>query len=402
MNIAEHGLAESIEFQMSLLLFMALGGYLLSNRIGQPAVVGVILAGILIGPSGFDLIHYSDFVASIGHIGAIILLFVIGLEFHLKEITKPSYFLIALGGIVLPWAGGYAVAAAFGFDFTKAIIIGVALTATSIAITADTLREMGKLKSEAAQAIIGAAIIDDVLALLALAVAQQLSQGAVDIAIIGIFSVKAVIFLVAGAVIGDRVLTPLVHKIDHSKIAEKYPDFVFILIMMVAFFYAMASELMGLSAIVGAFVAGVSLERIHTDRSKDFRQGSEYLRIIFGAIFFISLGILADFSNFTWESAGFALALTAVAVLTKLIGCGVLAKAAGMSRHNAIVIGVGMSPRGEVAMTVALLAFLSGVIEQPAFVALIVMSLLTTIIAPLLLRNWLYRKTEEKDQAAIR
>jgi len=391
MTIGEHSLTESIEFQMSLLLFMALGGYLLSNRIGQPAVVGVILAGILIGPTGFDLIHYSDFVASIAHIGAIILLFVIGLEFQLKEITKPSYFLIALGGIVLPWAGGYAVATSFGFDFSKAIIISVALTATSIAITADTLREMGKLDSEAAKAIIGAAIIDDVLALLALAIAQQLSSGALDITIVAVFSAKAIIFLVVGALLGSKVLTPLVHRIDSSKIAEKYPDFVFILILMVAFLYAMAAELMSLSAIVGAFVAGVSLERVKTEHSKDFRIGSEYLRIIFGAIFFISLGILADFSTFTWESAGFALALTVVAVLSKLIGCGVLAKLSGMTSRDALVIGVGMSPRGEVAMTIALLAFLGGIIEQPAFVALIVMSLLTTIIAPLLLRNWLYR-----------
>lgn len=394
MTIGEHGLTESIEFQMSLLLFMALGGYLLSNRIGQPAVVGVILAGILIGPTGFDLIHYSDFVASIAHIGAIILLFVIGLEFQLKEITKPSYFLIALGGIVLPWAGGYAVASAFGFDFSKAIIISVALTATSIAITADTLREMGKLNSEAAKAIIGAAIIDDVLALLALAIAQQLSKGTVDMAVIGVFSVKAIIFLVAGAFLGDKVITPLVHRIDRSKIAGKYPDFVFIFILMMAFFYAMAAELMSLSAIVGAFVAGVSLERVRTERSKDFRIGSDYLRIIFGAIFFISLGILADFSTFTWESAGFALALTVIAFLSKLIGCGVLAKFSGMSNRDALVVGVGMSPRGEVAMTVALLAFLGGIIEQPAFVALIVMSLLTTIIAPLLLRNWLYRNED--------
>lgn len=347
MTIAEHALTESIEFQMSLLLFMALGGYLLSNRIGQPAVVGVILAGILIGPTGFNLIHYSDFVASIGHIGAIILLFVIGLEFHLKEITKPSYFLIALGGILLPWAGGYAVALAFGFEFSKAIIIGVALSATSIAITADTLREMGKLKSEAAQAIIGAAIIDDVLALLALAIAQQLSDGGVDAAVVGVFTLKAIIFLVAGALFGDKVLTPLVHRIDRSKIAEKYPDFIFILIMMVAFFYAMAAELMGLSAIVGAFVAGVSLEHVHTQRSKDFRVGSEYLRIVFGAIFFISLGILADFKNFTWEAAWFALALTIVAVLTKLVGCGILARLSGMSVHDSLVVGVGMSPRGK-------------------------------------------------------
>lgn len=392
MSIDVAHVTDSIEFQMSLLLFMALGGYLLSNKLRQPAVIGVILAGVLIGPSALNLIHYSDFVASIGHIGAIILLFVIGLEFKIKEITKPLYFLIALGGIVLPWIGGYAVAVAFGFPFAKAIIISVALTATSIAITADTLREMGKLKSEAAQAIIGAAIIDDVLALFALAVAQQLSHGTISAPEMAIFAAKAFVFLIGGALIGGKVITPIIHKIDGSAITDKYPDFIFILVMMVAFFYAMLAEVMSLSAIVGAFIAGVSLERVQTMKSKDFRTGAEYIRIIFGSIFFISLGVLADFSNFSFNALYFALALSVVAILSKLIGCGFFAKISGLSNRDSLAVGVGMSPRGEVAMTIALLAFTSGVIEQPAFVGLIMMSLITTMVAPLLLKNVIYKE----------
>lgn len=391
-----HGgdLFHSIEFQMSLLLFMALGGYLLSNRINQPAVVGVILAGILIGPSALDLIDYSEFVKSIGHIGAIVLLFAIGLEFHVKAITKPSYFLIALGGIILPWAAGYGVAMAFGFEFAKAIIIGVALSATSIAITADTLREMGKLKSEAAKAIIGAAIIDDVLALLALSVSQQMATGDIDYIVSLIFLVKAAVFLVLGVVFGRKVLTPFIHYVDNSKLSEKYPDFVFITTMMSAFLYAMLAEVMGLSAIVGAFVAGVSLEQAKTSRSVDFRHGSEFLRIIFGAIFFISLGVLADFSKFTMDSLWFALSLTVAAILSKLIACGGLAKLAGMNTQDSLVVGIGMSPRGEVAMMIALLAFIEGVIQQQVFISIILMSLLTTIAAPLLLRNVLMKSGE--------
>tara|TARA_R110002124_G_scaffold233406_1_gene398752 strand:+ start:127840 stop:129021 length:1182 start_codon:yes stop_codon:yes gene_type:complete len=391
MTAHAHSFLSSIEFQMSLLLFMALGGYLLSNILKQPAVVGVILAGVLIGPTALNLIHYSEFVASIAHIGAVVLLFVIGLEFKVKEITKPSYFLIALGGIVLPWIGGFWIAQAFGFEFGKAIIISVALTATSIAITADTLREMGKLKSEAAQAIIGAAIIDDILALLALAIAEQLAGGGIEVPVLLLFSAKAMVFIAIGGFVGLRVLTPLIHKIDKSDISNKYPDFIFILVMMVAFLYAMAAEAMSLSAIVGAFIAGVSLEHVHTTRSKDFRTGAEYIRIIFGAVFFVSLGVLADFSTFTWEAAKFALALTAVAIATKVIGCGLLAKLSGLSTRDSFGVGVGMSPRGEVAMTIALLAFTSGIIEQSAFVALIVMSLLTTMIAPLLLKNVVYK-----------
>ena len=175
--MTEEGILSSIEFQMSLLLFVALAGYLLASRIAQPAVVGEILVGLIIGPSVLGLITYTDFVSSVAHLGAIVLLFVTGLEFKLHEIASPKYAVIALFGVLLPWAGGFLSAEFFGFETHKAALIGVAFTATSIAITADTLREMGKLQTEAARAIIGAAVIDDILALLALAVTQQMASG---------------------------------------------------------------------------------------------------------------------------------------------------------------------------------------------------------------------------------
>ncbi len=399
--IVSHDLVHSIEFQMSLLLFMALSGYLLANIIRQPAVIGVIFVGILIGPSGFNIINFSEFVASAGNIGAIILLFAIGLESRIRTAAKPSCSMIALGGIILPWAGGYLVAILFGFEFTKAIIIGVALTATSLAITADTLRELGKLQSGPAQAIIGAAIIDDILALLALTISQQLSSGSVDTVLILVYTVKAAVFVLAGVWFGRKVLAPLMRHIDRSPLADKYPDFVFILSIVLAFFYAMIAALIGLSAIIGAFLAGMSLARVTTKHCKDFREGTEFLRIIFGAIFFISLGILIDLRDFTWDMAGFVLTLTIVAILSKVIGCGVMAKLCGMGKHDALIIGVGMSPRGETAMAISLLAFTNGLIDQSTFVALVLTSLLTTVIAPILLRNWLYKGDTIDDKASI-
>lgn len=385
-----HG-AASIEFQMMLLLFMSLAGYLAASRIGQPAVVGIILAGIAVGPSVLDLITYTDFVSSIAHIGAIVLLFVIGLEFKLAAIAKMKYAVIALFGIVIPWAGGYFVAIWFDFESTRAIIIGVALSATSIAITADTLREMGKLDSPVAEAIIGAAVIDDVLALLALAVARQLYAGELSIPDVSIIALKAAAFVVIGAIVGKLLFSRAVQRIDASTIAERYPDFVFIFAMMAAFLYALVAEIMGLSAIVGAFVAGISLEGVHLKKSKDIEEGAEYLRIIFGSIFFISLGVLADLSTVTWEVLWFTLALTVVAIATKVVGCGVPAFFYGFSRRDAAVIGTGMAPRGEVAMIIALLALNEGIIEQPSFVGLVLMSLLTTLVVPIVLKNWLYR-----------
>jgi Kef-type K+ transport system membrane component KefB len=394
-----HGaeLTQSIEFQMSLLLFVALAGYLLASRIAQPAVVGEILVGLIIGPSVLGWITYTDFVSSVAHLGAIILLFVTGLEFKLHEIATPKYAVIALFGVVLPWGGGFLSAEFFGFESHKAALIGVAFTATSIAITADTLRELGKLQTPAAKAIIGAAVIDDILALIALSVTQQMATGSLSVASIGIMILQAIIFLIAGALAGRKIMMPLLHRIDASEFARRYPEFVFVLAMMLAFFYAMVAELMGLSAIVGAFVAGVAMEGVNLRHSRHFKEGAEYLRVIFGAIFFVSLGVLADINAFTGEVLMATVVFTIVAIITKLVGCGLPARLMGMSTHDSLVIGFGMSPRGEVAMIVALIALNQGVIQQAGYVTLVIMSLVTTLIVPLVLRNWLYRKAVAAD-----
>jgi len=379
-------IASSIEFQMSLLLFVALAGYLLAARINQSAVIGEILVGLVIGPSLLGLITYTDFVSGVAHLGAIILLFVVGLEFRLFDIFKPRYFLIALAGVVVPWIGGYYLAIAFGFNFASAIFVGTALTATSIAITAQVLKEMGHLQSDAAKAIIGAAVIDDVLGLLALSFADDLVSGTFSALHFGIIIAKAVVFIGLGAWIGMTAVKWLILRMDESKIAHRYPEFVFIFAMLFAFLYAMGAELIGLSAIVGSFIAGVSLESLHVRKSKSFREGAEYLHIIFAAIFFVSLGILADFHAITTTILWFLIALTIVAMLTKLIGCSLAARIQGMGWKDSATVGIGMSPRGEVAMIVALIGLNEGLIGQDIYVSLVMMSLLTTVATPLLLR----------------
>tara|TARA_R110001592_G_scaffold309760_1_gene584185 strand:+ start:25217 stop:26389 length:1173 start_codon:yes stop_codon:yes gene_type:complete len=385
---------------MSVLLFVALSGYLLASLLRQPAVVGQILAGILIGPSAIGLITYTDFVSSLGHLGAAILLFTIGLEFNVKDLLQLRYAVIGFFGVLVPWVCGFGLALLFDFEPGRASLIGVALSATSIAITADTLRELGKLDSTAAKAIIGAAVIDDVLALLALSISLKASSGDLSLPDIGFMLVKAIVFLVIGVYLSQRYVRHWVTKLDGTVFAQHYTEAVFILAMMLAFAYAIAAEVIGLSAIVGAFVAGVSLEGVHLKHSRNFHEGAEYLRIVFGAIFFVSLGILVDLSAFTSGMLVFLLALTVVAIASKLIGCGLPARLMGMSRIDSITVGVGMAPRGEIAMVVALFALNSGAIEQQAYIAIVLMSLLTAVFAPLVLRNWVYRDTPGKKDTA--
>src|SRR3990170_7087696 len=259
-------LTSTIEFQMSLLLFVALAGYLLASRINQSAVICEILVGLLIGPSLLGLITYTDFVSSVAHLGAVILLFVIGLEFRLEDIFNFKYSVIALVGVIIPWIGGFYTAKLFGYEFGSAVFVGTALTATSIAITANVLREMGKLQTEAAKAIIGAAVIDDVLSLLALSVSEQIVAGELSLTSLLVTAVKAVGFIVLGTVIGKLLLARLIVRLDKTRICGKYPESIFIFTIMVAFLYAMAAEFVGLSAIVGSFLAGAcfaGLKLIH-------------------------------------------------------------------------------------------------------------------------------------------
>jgi Kef-type K+ transport system membrane component KefB len=381
----------SPEFQMSLLLFVALGGYLIASRINQSAVIGLILVGLFVGPSVLGWITYTDFVRSIAHLGAVILLFVIGFEFNMNDIVKPRNFAIALVGVIVPWIGGWGLSLLFGFDSASAIFIGTACTATSIAITANVLKELGKLQTEAAKAIIGAAVIDDVLALLVLAVSKDVVSGSFSYISVAVVSIKAVAFILIAAAFGLLVVSKYLQKLDTTPFVQKYPEFIFIFAMMLAFMYAMFAEAVGLSAIVGAFIAGVSFKDVQLHQSHSLKEGAEYLQIIFAAIFFVSLGIIADLHAVTPEILLFLLSLTIVAIITKVIGCGIPARLGGLCAKDSLIVGFGMSPRGEVAMIVALIGLEAGIIGQGVYVTLVLMSLLTTLITPIVYRNWFYR-----------
>jgi Na+:H+ antiporter len=377
---------------MSLLMFVALAGYLIAYRINQSAVVGIILAGIIVGPSVLGLVTYTDFVQTLAHLGAVVLLFTIGLEFNIRDILKVNYLVIALIGIIIPALGGYFLAEMFGYGFKAAIFIGTALTATSIAITANVLREMGKLQTDVAKAIIGAAVIDDILALLALSVSEGIVTGDFSVIPLLITVVKAIGFIVLGVIIGKLLLGRIILRLDKTKIAGKYPESIFIFAIMVAFLYSMSAEYVGLSAIVGSFLAGASFAGVKLIRGQIFKEGAEHLQIIFASIFFVSLGVIMDLHAITLNVLWFVLALSIVAVLTKVIGCGIPAILQRMSIRDSLTVGIGMVPRGEVAMIIALIGLGQNLINQSTYSAIILMSLLTTIMPPLILRNWLFKR----------
>jgi Kef-type K+ transport system membrane component KefB len=250
---------------------------------------------------------------------------------------------------------------------------------------------MDKLQTPAAQAIIGAAVIDDVLSLLFLAVTDELVSGTFSVTGLAVILVKAAAFIAIFGYIGIKYVSPALMALDRSAIAEKYPEFVFITAMMIAFLYAMFADLVGLSGIIGAFLAGVSMESVGLKKSRDLKEGAEYLQIIFASIFFVSLGVLVDVHELTSGAVVFLILLTVVAIITKVIGCGLPARLLGYDTRDSLIIGFGMAPRGEVAMIVALIGLSGGIIGQDIYVSIVFMSLLTTIITPLIYRNWFYR-----------
>ena len=319
------------------------------------------------------------------------LIFTIGLEFEFRQISNIRNFFIALIGILVPWVVGFFVARLFNFDFKASLLIGTALTATSIAITANVLKEMGKLQTDVGEAIIGAAIIDDVLALLVLTFSEGIVTGNLSALTILFTMLKAAAFIVLAIAFGRLVLNKLLIKIDQTTIAGKFPEIIFIFAMMIAFLYGVIAQIAGLSAIVGAFLAGISFTGVGLKHSKSFKDGAEYLQVIFASVFFISLGILLDIHTLTWGLAVFIVVLTLVASLSKVIGCGLPAKLYGFSWKDSLAVGVGMVPRGEVAMIVALLGLTQNLISNRAYSALVLMSLFTTIITPVIFRNFLFR-----------
>jgi len=387
-------------FQMTLLLTVAIASNFLFSRIGQSRIIGQIILGIIIGPSVLGILGSQEtpgeMVQRFAELGAIVLLFMIGLECNMKEIFTKKSVVIAIGGVSIPWIVGFFLAEALLSDpgdsfnkFSQSVFIGAALVATSVAITAGVMKEMGIIKSSVAKTILGAAVIDDILGMIVLSVSIGTAKGdSVDFTSVGMILIAAILFVVLGIYIGSRYLSKLIGIVERRGIKRGMQENGFLLALSLALLYAFISELIGISAIVGAFIAGTSFERM------EFRMKvvnwTTVLEAVFAPIFFLSLGILVNIRLplMVWM---FAIALTAAAIFSKVAGCGIPAKLLGMSRSEAISIGVGMSPRLEVAMIIALYGLTAGVINNEIYSVIIIMGLLTALFTPSVLRRTMKR-----------
>ena len=392
------GVIENLWFQLALLITLAMVSSLVFTRLGLPKVVGQIALGILIGPSVLKIIVVDagsatgELIPLFAGFGAIIMLFLIGFECDIKEIYTRKNIVIAIGGISLPWVAGFLIAWFMlpegdpAYDrFFQSIFIGTALVATSVAITAGVLKEMGIIGSGVAKTILGAAVVDDVLGMVVLAITAGVATGD-GIGIMGFLwiVIAAVLFVGLGSYFGMRFAVRLIGRVERIGIARGMKESGFLLALAFAFLYAFISEQIGISAIVGAFIAGTCFSRC--EYRKQFMEGIVFLEWIFAPIFFLSLGIIVDISKLSLEMWLFAVVLAMVAMLSKLIGGGLPAKLCGMSRGESVSVGLGLAARLEVATIIALYGWNAGIISDDVYSAIIIMGVISVLVAPTLLR----------------
>ncbi len=394
---------EAIFSQLTILLVLATLSHFTIKRFHQPTIVGEIALGIILGPSflGFYfkvVLIDPTLVTTFASLGAIFLLFLIGLETDVRSIYTRKNVLVASGGVVLPLAVGFLTAyflvptsagvGANGTQFTMALFVGATLTATSTAIAASVLLDLGLMGEPVAQAIMGAAVVDDILSLIVLSIVVGTTRGQINPVSIAVLLGTALAFLAVGMAVGLYFFRKVIVRIqvEGMKLGLKHGGF--IIAMAVTFLYAFVAEVIGLSAVVGAFLAGSLFST--TPLREDFTEGAGYLGAVFTPIFFISLGLQANLPLAGGSSALllFGAVLTVVAILTKVVGCGVPARLLRMTRHESESVGWGMTPRGEVGLIVALSALTAEVINESLFsVIVVVMVLVSVLPAPLFKRS---------------
>ena len=391
---------------LALLSLMVAGAKLAGAaavRVGQPAVFGEILIGLLLGPTVVNVLEWPVFVtAAVPHlagvapaplmavvqdladVGVILLMFVAGLETDVDEMRRTGHvaFWSAAGGVVLPMAGGIATAAAFGMPiFWEAIFVGTILTATSVSISAQTLMELGVLRSKEGSTILGAAVIDDVMGLVVLSIVVAFAQAS-DPGVVQILAIvlRMAAFFVAALLVG-RHFERIAAWGDRLGVSQG----LLATVTVIAFVYAWAAEYVGgVAAITGSYVAGVLLTQ--TSFKKRIDAGVHPLTYsVLVPIFFISIGLRANGRDLGAHAA-FTIALVLVAIGAKAIGCGALARICGFSPRESLRVGVGMISRGEVGLIVAGYGLGHGLISQDVFSASVIIVLVTTMITPPLLR----------------
>lgn len=365
------------------------------ERLNQPGIVGEILAGVLIGPSVLGWMAPNEFLSALSDLGAMFLLFRVGLDVKSSELMKVggTATLVACSGVIVPFVMGWGILTLWGEPSNEAIFVGASMVATSVGITAQVLSAKGLLHAISSKIILAAAVIDDVLGLLVLAVVSSLTHGKLNFLELGLTAFLAVAFTVIVAKWGTQTMGRVVPHVEQKlRVGEAQ----FAMAMSLLFALSLLAVYTGVAAIVGAFLAGLALAESTGQRVTDLAHGVTELLVPF---FLAGIGLHVNLSAFSnWKMTLLALVILAAAVVSKFIGCGL--GAWGLGKVDALRVGVGMIPRGEVGMVVAQIGLGFGIISQNIYGIVVFMSVATTIVAPPLIKL-AYRDLLESGQAEV-
>ncbi|PWM71401.1 MAG: sodium:proton antiporter [Bacillota bacterium] len=395
-------------FQLAVILFSAKMLGILMRRLGLPQVLGFIMAGLLIGPAIWGMLPFvdeswifplreNDMLSAFAEVGVIFVMFTAGLETDLKEMKNSGVvsFLVAMGGVLVPLAAGFGIGVAFlgTENLLSCLFVGVIMTATSVGITVETLRELGKLKGKVGTIILSAAIIDDVLGLIVLTVALSLNSAPSDAsgvlalinpngnALISIVWMFAFFVVAIGCgILLIKLFRRLERKHPHTR---RIPILSLVMCLIYSF---VAEKVFGVAEITGAYIAGVILSVNHASAEYVDRRITINSYMIFAPIFFANIGIKIDFSGLTLHVLWFALAFVAVAIAGKIIGCGGVAKCCKFNLRDSAKIGVGMIARGEVALIVMEKGIAGGLLGAEYRVIVVMLVLVSSVLAPIFLK----------------
>jgi Kef-type K+ transport system membrane component KefB len=386
---------------LAIILLFTKGLGLLTKKVQMPQVVGALLAGVVLGPAMFGILEETTFLHEVAEIGVIVLMFGAGMETDIKELkaSGKASFIIALCGVIVPLLGGFGIAYLFNrpsmiaSDATATtllqnIFIGIILTATSVSITVETLKELGKLKTRSGNAILGAAIIDDILGIIALTIVTSISDSSVNIWIV---LLKILGFFVFAGVVGFIFYKLYKRWIDSANRGlHRHAIIAFVFCLIMAY---LSETWFGVADITGAFIAGLIISNVN--KSTFIQAKFDTISyMLLSPVFFAGIGLKVALPDMTKTIILFAVILVIVAILTKVIGCGLGAKLCGYQNYQAKRIGVGMISRGEVALIVASKGSALGLLGSALFGPIVLVVVITTIITPILLKIVFKNKPE--------
>ncbi|WP_124041371.1 cation:proton antiporter [Clostridium perfringens] len=385
-------------FDLALILISTKLFGLITKKVRMPQVVGALVAGVILGPAVLNVLSETEFIQKLAELGVIVLMFTAGLETDINQLKKTgkASFIIAVLGVIIPLAGGFFIASIFnkGNDvntIVQNVFIGIILTATSVSITVETLKEMGKLNTRAGNAILGAAIIDDILGIIALTITTSLADPSINVIIV---LAKIVMFFIFAGFSGYLFHWAFI-KLDerYQRDLRRFVIIAFVFCLLLSF---CAEEFFGVADITGAFIAGLVIS--DSNRSKYLNSRFETLSyMLLSPIFFASIGIKVQLTAMTKTIFIFAILLLLVAILSKVFGCALGAKLCRYSNREAIQIGTGMISRGEVALIVANKGIAMGLMLPEFLAPVVIVVVVTTIVTPILLKVVFNNKSKSVD-----